>query len=84
MFRTRLLSGIVLVIIELLLIIPGGDILLAGSLIISWIGMFELYRVFKMEKELPAIIGYGMVALYYLILRLIIYQYQQYLILLNF
>ena len=48
MFRTRLLSGIVLVIIELLLIIPGGDILLAGSLIISLIGMYELYRVFKM------------------------------------
>ena len=69
MFRTRLLSGIVLVIIELLLIIPGGDILLAGSLIISLIGMYELYRVFKMEKELPAIIGYGMATLYYLNLR---------------
>ena len=49
MFRTRLLSGIVLVIIELLLIIPGGDILLAGSLIISLIGMYELYRVFKFK-----------------------------------
>ena len=70
MFKTRLLSGIVLVILELILIIPGGDILLFGSLIISWIGMYELYRVFKMEKELPAIIGYVAAALYYINLRI--------------
>ena len=46
MFKTRLLSGIVLVIAALVLIITGGDVLLILTLIISYIGMFELYRIF--------------------------------------
>ena len=49
MFKTRLLSGIVLVILALFLIISGHEILLFATLAISCIGMFELYRVFKME-----------------------------------
>ena len=51
MFKTRLLSGIVLVIAALVLIITGGDVLLISTLIISYIGMFELYRIFHIEKE---------------------------------
>ena len=47
MFKTRLLSGIVLVIAALVLIITGGDVLLISTLIISYIGMFELYRIFQ-------------------------------------
>ena len=39
MFKTRLLSGIVLVIAALVLIITGGDVLLVSTLLISWIGM---------------------------------------------
>lgn len=50
MFKTRLLSGIVLVILALFLIISGHEILLFATLAISCIGMFELYRVFKMER----------------------------------
>ena len=50
MFKTRLLSGIVLVIAALVLIITGGDVLLVSTLLISWIGMFELYRIFHIEK----------------------------------
>ena len=46
MFRTRLLSGIVLVALALLLIITGGDVLLVSMGIISLVGLFELYRVF--------------------------------------
>ena len=45
MFKTRLLSGIVLVILALFLIISGHEILLFATLAISCIGMFELYRV---------------------------------------
>ena len=45
MFKTRLLSGIVLVILALVLIITGGEVLLFSTLAISCIGMFELYRV---------------------------------------
>ena len=58
MFKTRLLSGIVLVIAALVLIITGGDVLLISTLIISYIGMFELYRIFHIEKEAVGIIGY--------------------------
>lgn len=69
MFKTRLISGIILVIAALVLIITGGDILLAASLMISYIGMFELYRIFKMEKSAPGILGYLAATVYYLNLR---------------
>lgn len=69
MFKTRLLSGIVLVIAALALIITGGDVLLAGTLIISYIGMFELYRVFQIEKSAPGVIGYLAATVYYANLR---------------
>ena len=58
MFKTRLLSGIVLVAAALVLIITGGDVLLFSTLLISYIGMFELFRIFHVEKELPGIVGY--------------------------
>ena len=46
MFITRLISGIVLVALALLFIITGGDLLLGVMLVLSLIGMFELYRIF--------------------------------------
>lgn len=69
MFKTRLLSGIVLVIAALVLIITGGDVLLVSLLVISWIGMYELYRIFHVEREAPGIAGYLAAALYYAELR---------------
>lgn len=65
MFKTRLLSGIVLVLAALLLIITGGNVLLAGLTVVSLIGLFELYRIFHMEKELLGIAGYAAVLIYY-------------------
>ena len=69
MFKTRLLSGIVLVIAALVLIITGGDVLLVSTLLISWIGMFELYRIFHIEKSAPGIVGHATAAVYYANLR---------------
>lgn len=69
MFKTRLLSGIVLVIAALALIITGNDVLLVSTLVISYIGMFELYRVFKIEKTAPGFIGYLAATVYYANLR---------------
>ena len=69
MFKTRLLSGIVLVIAALVLIMTGGDVLLVSTLLISWIGMFELYRIFHIEKSAPGIVGYAAAAVYYANLR---------------
>ncbi len=58
MFKTRLLSGIVLVVIALVLVITGGNVLLGGLLIVSLIGMFELYRIFQIEKSPAGLVGY--------------------------
>lgn len=65
MFKTRLLSGIVLVILALIMIIGGGNILLFSTLAISLVGMFELYRVFQIEKSILAVLSYGIAVLYY-------------------
>lgn len=66
MFRTRLLSGIILVAIALCVIIPGREILLVAMGIISLIGLFEFYRVLGIEKASLGIIGYIFTIIYYL------------------
>ncbi len=65
MFKARLLSGILLVIAALALIITGGNILLFGLTIISIIGLYELYKVFHIEKTLAGFVGYAAVLVYY-------------------
>ena len=70
MFKTRLLSGIVLVILALILIITGEEVLLASTFLISCIGMYELYRVFHIEKSIMAWISYLGVFVFYVNLRL--------------
>lgn len=69
MFRTRLISGIILVILAVLFIFLGGDILLAVMGLISLIGMYELYRVLNIHKELLAIIGYLACVVFFVNLR---------------
>lgn len=51
MFRTRLISGIVLVLIALAVIITGGPVLAATLFAISIIGMEELYRALGVEDR---------------------------------
>lgn len=68
MFGKRLVSGIVLVILAAFILIQGGSILFSVSLALSLIGLFELYRVLKIEREIPGGIGYLAVLGYYLIL----------------
>ena len=65
MFKTRLLSGIVLTILSLFIIISGGYVTLFSLLAISLIGMFELYRVFQIEKTPMAIVSYLMTCVFY-------------------
>ncbi|MDD3279473.1 MAG: phosphatidate cytidylyltransferase [Lachnospiraceae bacterium] len=69
MFKTRLISGIVLVLIALLTIGTGGWVLFGTLLIISLIGAFELYRAMHVhEGKLNSleIISYLGIVLYYL------------------
>ena len=76
MFRTRLLSGIILLAIAITVVVLGGDILFATLFIISLIGMMELYRIVKMQKKFPAILGYAAGITFYLLLYFELQQYQ--------
>lgn len=68
MFRTRLISGIVLVLIALVVIITGGPLLAATLLAISLIGVNELYRALNIEDKTIsplAWVGYAGTIVYY-------------------
>lgn len=73
MFKTRLLSGIVLVLIALATIIPGGIVLFATLAAISLIGMQELYKAMRVHENQAGsleIMGYAGAMVYYLTLLL--------------
>lgn len=68
MFKTRLISGILLVAAALLTIISGSYVLLFTLVCISVIGMNELYRAMKVREERFSLLeaaGYVGAALYY-------------------
>lgn len=64
-FITRLISGVVLLALAIFLIVTGGNILILSTVFISIVGLFEFYRVFGLQKSLPAILGYIVTLLYY-------------------
>ena len=71
MFKTRLLSGIVLVLVAFLTINCGGYVLLATLLCVSLFGMQELYRAMHVRKEgfgALELVSYAGVLLIYLLL----------------
>lgn len=68
MFKTRLISGIFLVLAALVTLITGGYVTFAVVLGISLIGMNELYKVFHIHNRLPGICGYLFAVFYYLLL----------------
>ena len=70
MFWTRLLSGIVLVIIAFAVLWLGGPVTGVFVLALSIVGVFELCRVYKIEKRSPAVFAYVWTVLYYLVLML--------------
>lgn len=65
MFTKRLLSGIILVILAIIIVGSGGTLLYVTTALISLIGLFELYRVMKIEKNMLGIVGYLTAASYY-------------------
>ena len=72
MFKTRLISGIILVIIALATIISGSWILFFTLLAVSLIGMRELYKVMKVSDEhvtVLELVGYLGAVLYYIAMR---------------
>lgn len=69
MFKTRLLSGIILVILALITVITGQDLLFGVLLLISLIGMSELYKVVGVHKKLLGFVGYVSGIIYYICIR---------------
>ena len=69
MFWVRLRSGIVLMAIMITAMVLGGYVLFGLLFAVSLIGMYELYKVYSMEKTGAAIISYlTAVAIYVFIL----------------
>lgn len=54
-FITRLVSGIVLLLIMLVIVPAGGMPMFIMTYLISMCGLFELYRVFGIEKNRSAL-----------------------------
>lgn len=68
MFKTRLISGIFLVIAALLTIISGGYVLFVTLLCVSLLGIQELYKAMEVHKDgigLLEMAGYLGAVLYY-------------------
>ncbi len=79
MFRTRLLSGILLVIIALVTILSGGGVLAAILCAISVIAYGELTKACGVHTEgkkynAPELVGILMTALYYVLLFIVFPQ----------
>lgn len=69
MFKTRLLSSIVLVIIMLTGLLYGGPVITVLMLFISLVGMMELYRVFGIHREILGIAGYLLAIVYFVLVH---------------
>ena len=68
MFKTRLLSGIVLVIILIATVGTGGGLLFGFLALISLIGLSELYKVVDVQRKILGFTGYLAAVVYYGIL----------------
>jgi phosphatidate cytidylyltransferase len=79
MFKTRLISGIILLAITITVVLLGDNVLFGTVLVISLVGIAELYKIMKIEKSVLGIIGYLTVIIYY---ALIFFRLDKYLLLL--
>lgn len=68
MFKTRLFSSVVLVAIALVTVGLGGPVLATLLMVVSIIGMKEIYRIKGIEKHFLGIIGYIGTIVYYLLI----------------
>ena len=68
MFKTRLLSGIVLVIVLIGTVGYGGNLLFGLLAVVSLIGMSELYKVVGVQKKILGFAGYLAAVAYYAVL----------------
>ena len=67
MFWTRLISGIVLVILAVVILWLGPLPTCVAVAGLSLVGVFELCRVYKVEKKTPGVIAYIWTVFYYIV-----------------
>ena len=75
MFKQRLFSGIVLVILAVVVLYFGGYVTWAALLLLSMGAMFELLRIYKQHNTLLGVAVYAAVVAYYLMLILDLREY---------
>lgn len=68
MFWTRFLSGAVLTLLTIGILYVGGYVTGVAVLLLSLGGVYELLRVYKLEKSLLGILAYGVTIGYYCLL----------------
>lgn len=68
MFWVRFRSSVILMIIAITTMVLGGNVLFATVLAISIIGMYELYKIYDVDKKLLGFTGYTACIIYYLLL----------------
>lgn len=68
MFKTRLISGVIVLAIAVAAMLLGGYVLFFFTAAIALIGLYEYYKALQMERSLPAIAGYCGWALFYILL----------------
>lgn len=68
MFKTRLLSGIALVIIAFVTVYLGGPVWFLTVAGISLIGLWELYRAFAIHNRMTGYVGYAAAVAYFALL----------------
>lgn len=64
MLKARVLSSVVLVILMAGGIFAGSNIFAAILLLISVIGMSEIYKIYGINKKFPGFVGYFMIIVY--------------------
>lgn len=77
MFKVRLISGIMVLATTILFVVLGGNFLFAAMVIISLIGMMELYRIVGIQKTILGALGCLATIAYY---SLVFFQKQDYLV----
>ena len=75
MFKQRLISGVILVIIAFVTLYYGGMPTFCVTAAISLIGLYELLKVIHMEKSALGVVVYSCSILYYILLLLNLDQY---------
>lgn len=75
MFMERLRSSIILLILTVVAVIIGGNLLFGVILVISLVGLRELYKVMELQNKPIAYLGYIVTILYDF---MVLFQYEEY------